>query len=87
VKRAGGNGTPRRYAATSPSSPATYGSRSASSRRAGGAADYWVLQWTKGVESAGPKERITMPTWLWIVIIVVVVLAVVGYFGRGRLSR
>jgi hypothetical protein len=34
-----------------------------------------------------PNERITVPTWLWIVIIVIVVLAVLGYFGRGRLSR
>jgi len=31
--------------------------------------------------------RIHVPTWLWIVIIVIVVLAVLGYFGRGRLSR
>jgi len=28
-----------------------------------------------------------MATWVWIVIIVVVVLALMGYFGRGRLSR
>jgi hypothetical protein len=28
-----------------------------------------------------------VPTWLWIVIIVIVVLAVLGYFGRGRFSR
>ena len=31
------------------------------------------------------KDR--MPTWLWIVIIVIVVLAVLGYFGRGRMTR
>jgi hypothetical protein len=34
-----------------------------------------------------PNERIAMPTWLWILIIIVVVLAVVSYFGRGRLTR
>jgi hypothetical protein len=28
-----------------------------------------------------------VPTWLWIVIIVIVVLAILGYFGRGRFSR
>ena len=28
-----------------------------------------------------------MATWLWIVIIVAAVLAVFGYFGRGRFSR
>lgn len=28
-----------------------------------------------------------MPTWLWIVIIVIVVLALLGYFGRGRMGR
>jgi Ni,Fe-hydrogenase I cytochrome b subunit len=28
-----------------------------------------------------------VPTWLWIVIIVIVVLAVLGYFGRGRFTR
>jgi len=28
-----------------------------------------------------------MATWLWIVIIVALVLAVFGYFGRGRFSR
>jgi hypothetical protein len=27
-----------------------------------------------------------MPTWLWIVIIVIVVLALLGYFGRGRMG-
>ena len=32
-------------------------------------------------------ERNRMATWLWILIIVVVVLLVLGYFGRGRLSR
>jgi hypothetical protein len=26
-------------------------------------------------------------TWLWIVIIVVLILALLGYFGRGRFSR
>jgi len=25
-----------------------------------------------------------MPTWLWIVIIVLIILAVLGFFGRGR---
>ncbi len=34
-----------------------------------------------------PKRRTDMATWLWIVIIVVAVLAVTGYFGRGRFSR
>jgi hypothetical protein len=28
-----------------------------------------------------------MPGWLWILIIVIVVLAVAGYFGRGRFGR
>jgi len=27
-----------------------------------------------------------MPTWLWIVIIVIVVLALLGFFGRGRMG-
>jgi len=26
-------------------------------------------------------------TWVWIIIVIVVVLAIIGYFGRGRLSR
>jgi hypothetical protein len=28
-----------------------------------------------------------MPGWLWILIIVIVVLALLGYFGRGRFGR
>ncbi len=28
-----------------------------------------------------------MPGWLWIVIIVIVVLALLGYFSRGRMGR
>jgi Ni,Fe-hydrogenase I cytochrome b subunit len=32
-------------------------------------------------------KGVRVPTWLWIVIIVIVVLAVLGYFGRGRLGR
>jgi tRNA-splicing ligase RtcB (3'-phosphate/5'-hydroxy nucleic acid ligase) len=39
------------------------------------------------VESARSQRKDHVPTWLWIVIIVIVVLAVLGYFGRGRLSR
>jgi hypothetical protein len=34
-----------------------------------------------------PNERNHVSTWLWIVIIVIVVLAILGYFGRGRFSR
>jgi hypothetical protein len=33
-----------------------------------------------------PNERITV-SWLWIILIVILVLAVLGYFGRGRFSR
>jgi hypothetical protein len=39
------------------------------------------------VESARSQRKDHVPTWLWVVIIVVVVLAVLGFFGRGRLSR
>jgi hypothetical protein len=39
------------------------------------------------VNSPCSDERKHVPTWLWILIIVVVVLVVVGYFGRGRMSR
>jgi cobalamin biosynthesis Mg chelatase CobN len=39
------------------------------------------------VESPCSQRKDRVPTWLWIVIIVVVVLAVLGYFGRGRFSR
>jgi hypothetical protein len=28
-----------------------------------------------------------MPGWLWIVIIVIVVLALLGFFTRGRMGR
>jgi hypothetical protein len=28
-----------------------------------------------------------MPGWLWIVIIVIVVLALLGFFARGRMGR
>jgi hypothetical protein len=33
-----------------------------------------------------PTERIHV-SLLWIIIIIIVVLAVVGFFGRGRFSR
>jgi hypothetical protein len=36
------------------------------------------------VESRDPHERTHVPTWLWIVIIVILVLALLGYFRRGR---
>ena len=32
------------------------------------------------------KERITVPTWLWIVLIVVLI-AILAYRYRGRISR
>lgn len=38
------------------------------------------------VESALPKRKDRVSV-LWIVIIVIVVLALLGYFGRGRFSR
>jgi uncharacterized membrane protein YqiK len=33
---------------------------------------------------ARPERKDHMPTWLLIVIIVLVVLALLGFFGRGR---
>ena len=39
------------------------------------------------VESACSQRKDYVPTWLWIVIIVIVVLAILGFFGRGRFSR
>ena len=33
------------------------------------------------------KEKRSRMSWLWIVVIVAVLLAVFGYFGRGRLSN
>jgi Na+/proline symporter len=46
------------------------------------------VTWMLAVESARSQRKdLPVATWLWIVIIVVVALVVVGYFGRGRLSR
>jgi hypothetical protein len=42
---------------------------------------------TDRIDDFGRLRKDHVPTWLWIVIIVVVVLAVLGYFGRGRFSR
>jgi hypothetical protein len=28
-----------------------------------------------------------VPTWLWILIIILLAIVVIGYFGRGRMSR
>ena len=39
------------------------------------------------VDSACSQRKDHVPTWLWIVIIAIVVLAILGYFGRGRFSR
>lgn len=39
------------------------------------------------VESARSYGKDHVPNWLWVVIIVIVVLALLGFFGRGRLSR
>lgn len=38
---------------------------------------------------SGPRSQRKdyVPTWLWIIIIVIVLLAVLGYFRRGRMSR
>jgi hypothetical protein len=39
------------------------------------------------VDTLLSNEGDYVATWLWIVIIVIVVLAVLGYFGRGRFAR
>jgi hypothetical protein len=35
----------------------------------------------------GPLKEQPVPHLLWLIIVVVVVLALLGYFGRGRLGR
>lgn len=41
----------------------------------------------RGAQCAGwrPTNKETPVNWLWIIIIVLIVLALLGYFGRGRL--
>jgi hypothetical protein len=38
-------------------------------------------------ESARLLTKGSPVSWIWIVIIIIVVLAILGYFGRGRFSR
>jgi cobalamin biosynthesis Mg chelatase CobN len=39
------------------------------------------------LESARSRRKDYVSTWLWIVIIVIVAVLVLGYFGRGRMTR